>query len=328
MVINNCIHLPNGQSISGNNSGSNLQTRIDAWLSSATAAPPNMTSASTFTCDTPPHTTLSFITVGLSTYGQAIQQAHIIEVTSTNGENEDENMQDDSLDFFRVYTTEKKKRDAKASKLPKLTHAKKPNMPATASQNTPTTTSTSTPTTASRMTPQYKYQSNAKDQQLLAKLYKWLLDGKLSLVTPAHILAASPGIRKELVKWLCTHQVDAACLKETFNDTSPATVLELAALRTAKYSLPLHKIDILVNSAISEAGVLDQGSQIVVIHWDLVQEAGATVNKDHRLDMEGANGLVSKMLGCTKNLTMQVGDVSFTTHVHVVNCAPFHLLLG
>jgi len=196
MVINDRIHLPNGQSISGDNSGSNLQTRIDAWLSSATAAPTNTTSASTFTRDSPPHTTLSFVTVGPSTYGQAVQQAHIIEVTGTNGENEDENAQDDSLDFFGVYATEKKKRDAKASKLPELTQAKKP--------NTPTTASTSTPTAASRTTPQYKYQSNAEDQQLSAELYKWLLDGKLSLVTPAHILAASPGIRKELVKRLCT----------------------------------------------------------------------------------------------------------------------------
>src|SRR6266702_4109757 len=320
MVINDRIHLPNSQSISGDNSGSNLQTRIDAWLSSATAAPTNTTSASTFTRDSPPHTTLSFVTVGPSTYGQAVQQAHIIEVTGTNGENEDENAQDDSLDFFGVYATEKKKRDAKASKLPELTQAKKP--------NTPTTASTSTPTAASRTTPQYKYQSNAEDQQLSAELYKWLLDGKLSLVTPAHILAASPGIRKELVERLRTRRVDAACLEETFNDTSPTTVLELAAPRTAEYSLPLREIDVLVNGAISEAGVLDQGSQIVVIRWDLVQEAGATVNKDHRLDMEGANGLVSKTLGCAENLTMQVGDVSFTIHAHVVDRAPFRLLLG
>ncbi|KAH9010333.1 hypothetical protein EDB84DRAFT_1226806, partial [Lactarius hengduanensis] len=90
----------------------------------------------------------------------------------------------------------------------------------------------------------------------------------------------------------------------------------------------LREIDVMINDAITEAGVLDQGSQIVVIRWDLAQEAGVSINHDHRLDMEGANGVVSKTLGCAENLTMRVGDVTFAIHAHVVDRAPFRLLLG
>jgi hypothetical protein len=43
--------------------------------------------------------------------------------------------------------------------------------------------------------------------------------------------------------------------------------------------------------------------------------------------MEGANGLSSKTMGCAKNLTMQIGNVSFEVHAHIVERAPFRLLL-
>ncbi|KAH9038820.1 hypothetical protein EDB84DRAFT_1226366, partial [Lactarius hengduanensis] len=90
----------------------------------------------------------------------------------------------------------------------------------------------------------------------------------------------------------------------------------------------LREVDILVNGTVSEAGVLDQGSQIVLIRKDLALEAGAHINTGHRIDMEGANGTVSKTFGCAENLAMQIGDVVFEIHAHVVDHAPFRLLLG
>ena len=44
--------------------------------------------------------------------------------------------------------------------------------------------------------------------------------------------------------------------------------------------------------------------------------------------MEGANSATNWTLGCAEHLTMQVGNVSFTLHAHVVEHTPFHLLLG
>ncbi len=123
-----------------------------------------------------------------------------------------------------------------------------------------------------------------------------------------------------------TCRVDATSFKES--STPPFSVLKLSTLRIAKYSLPLCEIDVLINDTISEARVLDQGSQIIVIQRDLAQEAGAVMNSNHQLEMEGANSLVSKTLGCAENLSMCVGNVSFKVHAHVIDQVPFRLLLG
>ena len=75
-------------------------------------------------------------------------------------------------------------------------------------------------------------------------------------------------------------------------------------------------------------GLLDLGSQIVVIRQDLAQEINARISPRLQIEMEGANGYTNWTLGCAEFLQMQVGDVSFKLHVHVVEHAPFHLLLG
>ena len=203
-------------------------------------------------------------------------------------------------------------------------------IPVTPATNVDIPTVNDSPPSTSHPAPQYRYQSNAEDRQLTSELYQWLLDGKLSLITPAHILAACPVIRKELVERLRTRRVDIASFEETPPPVhiAPRSVLKLSTPRLAEYSLPLREVDVLVNGVVPAAGILDQGSQIVVIRKDLAQEAGALINFDHQLEMEGANGLVSKTLGCAENLAMQIGDLVFEVHAHVVDRAPFRLLLG
>ena len=76
------------------------------------------------------------------------------------------------------------------------------------------------------------------------------------------------------------------------------------------------------------AGMLDPGSQIVVIWHDLAEEVNACINPNHLIEMEGANGATNWTLGCAEYLTMQVGNVPFKIHVHIVEDVPFQLLLG
>jgi hypothetical protein len=123
------------------------------------------------------------------------------------------------------------------------------------------------PPSTSLPAPQYCYQSNAEDHKLTTELYQWLLDGKLSLVTPAHVLTACPAIHKELIERLRTCRVDIASFEEipSPDNFTPHSILELSAPRVAKYSLPLREVEILVNDLVPEAGILDQGSQIIVI---------------------------------------------------------------
>jgi len=44
--------------------------------------------------------------------------------------------------------------------------------------------------------------------------------------------------------------------------------------------------------------------------------------------MEGANGATNWMVGCAENLSLQVGDVPFKIHAHVVENTSFSILFG
>ena len=363
-IINERIYLPNGQPVPNDGLNRGLRHSIDAWLARQSSS----NTSPSFTRDSPPHKTFAIQTCG--TYPPLVAKAHIVEIADAESEDSGSDDEEDGLDIFGVFATERKKKLAKAAKLPELASPRKTrssdSSPST-SKTTPTASLTpaSTPTLAppsvsapksvpsssststvlpthphpstssptfspSRPAPQYRYQATVEDQQLTTELSSWLLCGKLSLTTPAHILAASPAIRKELCEKLRPRRVETSWVGEVpgLALEGPLSVMEAATRRVAAYSLPLREIDVLINQSTFEAGVLDQGSQIVLIRQDLAQEAGVSINTAHQIDMEGANGTVSKTLGCAENLVMQVGDVPFEIHAHVVDHAPFRLLLG
>ena len=356
MIIGDRMHFANGQPIPPNSAGRNLQAKIDTWLAGSTAAVPPHPSDPAFTRDPPPHATHCFEIALESSYGQPVQRANIVEVPPAKVASELTDEGEEDIDLFEVFTTERRKHNAKTTQLPELTQDKeseertnptitsnstipppstpKPREPALLNKdeqpqhmqhaNAPSTFNTN-PLPPSRIAPQYRYISNAEDQWLSSELFKWLLEGKLSLATPAHILAASAGIRKELIEHLKTRKVDTASFEELSysNATSPSSLPKLSTPHSAEYSLPLREIDVLVNGMVPEAGILDQGSQIIVMRQDLAQEAGVRFNTSHQLDMEGTNGLASKTMGCAENLTMQIGDVVFEVHAHIVERAPF-----
>jgi hypothetical protein len=78
--------------------------------------------------------------------------------------------------------------------------------------------------------------------------------------------------------------------------------------------------------------VLDAGSQIVVIRRDLAQAVGAHTNTSRVVELERANDVASRTVGCAEYLPLrlqpEVGDVELKVHAHVVADAPFQLLLG
>ena len=359
-IINERIYLLNGQPVPNDGSNRGLRHSVDAWLA---RQPPSNTSLS-FTRNPPPHKTFAIQTC--ENYLPPVAKAHIVEIADAKSENSGSDDEEDRLDIFGVFATEKKKKQAKADKLPELATPRKTRSTGTslsASETTPIASlaptlatpsasalksppsssssstvlpslphpSTSGPTLSpSRPAPQYRYQATVEDQQLTIELTSWLINGKLSLTTPAHILAASLVIHKELCEKLRPQRVETSWIEEVpdFTVENPMSVMEVAARWVAAYSLPLHEIDVLVNRVTLKAGVLDQGSQIVLIRQDLAQEANVSINTAHQIDMEGANGTVSQTLGCAENLVMQVGDVAFEIHAHVVEHAPFCLLLG
>ena len=101
---------------------------------------------------------------------------------------------------------------------------------------------------------------------------------------------------------------------------------ELAAKHEAGFALPLCDIDVLVEDLRTEAGVIDQGSQIVVVREDLAKEVGARINTQCTLCIKGASDSMFRTLGCAEGLNMHMGDMSFTINAHVICRAPFWLL--
>ncbi len=61
---------------------------------------------------------------------------------------------------------------------------------------------------------------------------------------------------------------------------------------------------------------------------DLAWEVGATINTGCLLQMKGANGATNWTLRCAEYLPMCADNISFEVHAHIMECAPFRLLLG
>ena len=316
-ILNGRLYLTTGEPIPNDGRGLGLKAGVDAWLA-ANKQYSNTSTNPTVTRDPPPHTaSFSFealpdTTVPTSAYITKLE-------TDTQPDNGD-TYPNELFDMFEVFAARK-------------TDPTSQNTPLTPATKVPLTSATSapafTPSAFNSRAPQYRYQASAEDQFLTKQVMDWILEGKLDQITPAHILATSPPIRKELVERLRPRRVETGSFEQlSSNCVDPVSVLELAAKREAEFSLPLREIDVVVNNLCTEAGVLDQGSQIVVIREDLAKEVGAQINTQRTLRMEGANGSTSRTLGCAEDLNMRISDISFTIHAHVVRSAPFRLLLG
>jgi hypothetical protein len=205
-VVDDRIHLPNGQPVPFDGSRRGLKANIDAWIAAQpVAAPAQAQSHAVFT----PHydsrnTSSSRI--------EEVIESHILQVreAAAPADSEDEF----SHDIFEVFATEKKKRGNKPGKASELS-APPPTTQtpsattATSAIPTPAATPTTLPNTNTfHHNPQYRYQSSAEDQQLVLELEEYLMQGKLFLTTPAHIFAASPAVRKIISEKLKVRKVD------------------------------------------------------------------------------------------------------------------------
>ena len=316
-IIGNRLHLPTGEPIPNDGHGLGLKASLDAWLA-ANVQPSSDTTMPAPQHDPPPHMiSYSFEIVPQPAVPTG---AYITEEADSDTGSDDNVYTTELYDMYEVFAA--KKKDSTPLKAPTSAAAIPPPPP-------PAPTTRPAPSTSTSRPLQYRYQASAEDQALTKELIGCIFEGKLDRITPAHIFAASSPVRKEVVERLRSRRVETASFEQADGEEmDPVSVLRLATRREAKFSLPLREIDVLVNSRKTEAGVLDQGSQIVVIREDLANEVGAQINTQRVLQMKGANSSTSRTLGCAEDLEMRIGDVSFTIHAHVVRTAPFRLLLG
>ena len=186
--INERIHLPNSQPVPFDSTRRGLKASIDVWLTlQTTAAPTPAQATAVLMCDPLLH--LGLHNTSTSQIEEVIE-SHILQVREATYPNEEEFLHD----IFKVFAT-KKKRGNKA-KAPEL------------SAPPPATSAPTSAANPSRSNAQYWYHCDAKDQQLVLELEEYLLQGKLSLTTPAHVLAASLPICKSIADKLKVHHVE------------------------------------------------------------------------------------------------------------------------
>jgi len=336
--INDRIHLPNGQPVPFDGSRCGIKASIDAWLTSQTAAAASTTSTpaqtqAVFMRDTPLHLKQHNASAKI----KEIVEAHMLQVRDSVTSDKDQNKEDFSQDILEVFAAERKKRMDKASELSVPCPKTPVPAPVLVAQAPTTDPSHSRPNT------QYQYQSNTEDQQLVSKLEDYLMQGKLSLTTLAHVFAASPAIHKDVVDKLKVQHVETneyevvpradlqrpmllAHCNAVYDNLS--NDLLLANNCPPAFCLPLQELDVLVGNSLNIPAIYDTGSQIIVIRKDIVQSLGIHINTQQLIEMEGANGATNWTVGCAENLSLQVGDVLFKIHAHVVKNASFGILFS
>lgn len=168
--------------------------------------------------------------------------------------------------------------------------------------------------------PAFSYKSKAADPEAIQWMFQWILDVAVPNVTVNDLATLSGDLRKELVDYTHTQKIP----KTTRTQTTAALTKPLSP----NYSTPLCKITVTLAGKGTEVGLLDEGSEIVVVRKHLWEEIGFEVNPAVRMVMQTTNGGKEEMSGCAELLEVTVDGLQTWTHAFVVPQALYQLLLG
>lgn len=96
----------------------------------------------------------------------------------------------------------------------------------------------------------------------------------------------------------------------------------------ARDLLPLRSIDVNINGKVDLTAVLDTGSSITAIHRHAWENMHDIMRVERKYDMEGVNGERTSTMGIIHNARVRIGTAVLIMHIHVLENAPFALLLG
>ena len=101
-----------------------------------------------------------------------------------------------------------------------------------------------------------------------------------------------------------------------------------STLLTASPIDSLRVLDMLVNDSHTITCTLDQGSEIVAMNRPIWQMLGVLLSPEKTLTMESADSNQSMTAGVVENLKFSLGELDLLLQAHVVDGAPFDILLG
>ncbi|KXN92176.1 hypothetical protein AN958_08891 [Leucoagaricus sp. SymC.cos] len=90
----------------------------------------------------------------------------------------------------------------------------------------------------------------------------------------------------------------------------------------------LRVIPALINKVHKEEGLLDSGSQIISMSREAASACRITWDPELTINMQSANGQITKTCGLAKNMPFNFGNVTIHLQVHVMEQAPYRVLLG
>ena len=171
--------------------------------------------------------------------------------------------------------------------------------------------------------PAYTYESKAATPDAASRVYQNVLNTAVPNVTISDLLAISPDLRREAVDHCRVHRT--ATLSSTSDALSAAISVPPPLV---EHATPLRELKVTLNGIHTEMGLLDEGSELVVIREDVWKQTQAPINKDIRMRMQTANGSSQDMSGCLEMLEIDVDGIKTWAHAYVIADAPYRLLLG
>jgi len=90
----------------------------------------------------------------------------------------------------------------------------------------------------------------------------------------------------------------------------------------------LRVIPVLVNGVTEEEALLDSGSQIVSMMRDVAAANKISWDPSLSIQLQSANESLSQTCRLAKNMPFMLGDVTVLLQAHIMEMAPYKILLG
>ena len=84
----------------------------------------------------------------------------------------------------------------------------------------------------------------------------------------------------------------------------------------------------MVNGVTEEEALLDSGSQIVLMMRDVVAANKISWDPGLSIQLQSTNRSLSRTCGLAKNVPFMLGNVTVLLQVHIMETAPYKILLG
>lgn len=184
-----------------------------------------------------------------------------------------------------------------------------------------------------------KYRAAIEDSVITAEMVDRALDNKFMISTREFFAVCADGRKymKDLLISKKLPNVEVAYTDAGFGQPSePQYILRYEENNgvtheeklTSSEIDALRVVDPIVHDTLRIEGILDQGSEIVAMNRDVWLKLGVGLDPEKILNMQSANSQSSSTVGVIEDLKFNFNGIEVPLQVHVVQGAPFDLLIG